>query len=144
MIGLALGNRSRWRAVVGGLLVVVMLACPMVCRAGACCSNDAVESSSGEVDEAECQFCDQQRPSPVVPISPDKPVRHGRCLCAGVTLSEVATAPGRSDGSSRHSSTFVLPTHQVTVTCSGDAERGWLMRATSGRAICCANGVLNC
>ena len=144
MIGLALGNRSRWRAVVGGLLAVVMLACPMVCRAGACCSNDAVESSSGEVDDAVCQFCDQQRRSPVLPMSPDKPARHGRCLCTGVALAGVATAPGRPDGFSRHSSTFVSPTHQAAVTCLGDAERGRLTRATSGRAVCCANGVLNC
>ena len=51
MFGLVLDNRSRWHASIGGLLVAVMLACPFVCRAGACCSGALAESVSNAVDK---------------------------------------------------------------------------------------------
>lgn len=143
MFGLVLDNRSRWHALTGGLLVAVMLACPFVCRAGACCSGDPVESVSNEVDETTCRHCEKSQRSPALPMFPGKPVRDGRCLCVGVTLSEVATAPRQTDGSSCHNATAVLATYQA-VASSRDTDWGQETRAISGRAICCANGVLNC
>ena len=143
MSGLALESRGRRHALLGGLLVAVMLACPFVCRAGACCSGDAVESASGEVDESACRSCQKSRRSPVLPMVPDKPVPDRRCLCAGVTLSEVSTAPRQADGSSCRNLTVVISTRRA-MSRSQDIEWGQETRAIAGRAICCANGVLNC
>ena len=143
MSGSALENRSRWHALLGGLLVAVMLACPFVCRAGACCSGDAVESTSGEVDESACRSCQKSRRSPVLPMAPDKPVPDRRCLCAGVMLAEVATAPRQADGTSCRNSTVAVSARWA-MSRLRDIEWGQETRAIAGRAICCANGVLNC
>lgn len=143
MFGLLLDNRSGWHASIGGLLAAVMLACPFVCRAGACCSGDVAESVPSDVDGTACRHCEKSQQSPALPICPEKPVRDGRCLCAGVTLSEVATAPRQTDGSSCHNAPAALSTcRAVSSLC--DTDRGQETRAISGRAICCVNGVLNC
>ena len=143
MFGLVLDNRSRWHGSIGGLLAAVMLACPFACRAGACCSGELAESVSDDVDETSCRHWEKSRQSPALPVCPEEPVRDGRCLCTGVMLSEVATAPRQTDGSSCHKLPAALSACRA-VSSSRDTDWGQETRTISGRAICCANGVLNC
>lgn len=146
----ASGNRRRWRAVVGGLLVAVMMACPLLCRAGTCCSGHpgaATAGSSESLDEDACPHCRQSeepKQSQVPPLSPRNPVHQGRCLCSGATAPVVVSAPQLQVETSRHfavegsgSGCCLVPA--VREACVG-AEKG----LPSGRSLCVAHGVLIC
>jgi hypothetical protein len=146
----ALQNRTRWRAAVGGLLVAVMLSCPLLCRAGACCSGRATASASQEVEADACPYCQQERQeqrerqSRVPPLGPRKPVRVGGCLCSGATVPVVVSAPEQRAEAGCHLAGLDSGTGHLSGSLVGEAPERAVTAAGWGRRLCVTHCVLIC
>ena len=139
-------NRRRWRAVVGGLLVAVMMACPLLCRAGTCCSGRAEVENAETADEDACPHCQQaeQQRSQVPPLSPRNPLGQGQCLCSGATLPVVVSAPQQQFETSRHPAAEGLRSDRLSGLDVQEAGVDAAKCVSSGRGLCVAHCVLIC
>ncbi|MFP6703915.1 MAG: hypothetical protein VB861_19360 [Planctomycetaceae bacterium] len=140
--GFRQSQRGRRRSVIGAFLVLLLLACPLLCRAGSCCSgrasSDPVFEASGDV----CCLChrdDQQRQAPV---SPGDRGGDGGCLCSGAIVPLLVSVADQQVSTSGQSAARVREPHGLS--CSGLREdaAGAADRVSSGWSLCVLHGVL--
>jgi len=142
----ASGNRRRWRAVVGGLLVAVMMACPLLCRAGTCCSGHSAAATAEAVDDAcpHCRPAEEPKQAEVPPLSPRNPFRQGQCLCSGATVPVVVSAPQQQVETTGHPAAEGLGSNRLSGPEVQEAGVGAAKCVSSGRSLCVAHCVLIC
>jgi hypothetical protein len=140
------GNRRRWHAVLGGLLVTLMLACPLLCRAGTCCSGHSEAATTETLDEGACPHCqqaEQEQRSQVPPLSPRNPLSQSQCLCSGATVPVVVSAPQQHE-TSRHLAAGGWGSVRLSGADVREDRVDSARYVLSGRSLCVSHGVLIC
>ena len=130
---------------IGAFLALLLLACPLLCRAGSCCSGRASSEPVFEASGDVCCLChrdDQQRQTPVLPVSPGDRGGDGGCLCSGAIVPLLVSVSDQLVSTSRQSAARVREPHGLS--CSGLREdaAGAADRVSSGWSLCVLHGVL--
>lgn len=118
-------------------LVVVMLTCPLVCRASTCCGPTGISPLQAvETDGNACPHCAEETRQRIPPMSPRPQGRQGQCLCGGVTVPAVAGDTERAQGMEAGAGEARPAPWQVGASAAGrhagwaDEHRRW------GRRLC--------
>ena len=143
--GFRQSQRGGWRSVVGTSLVLLLLACPLLCRAGSCCSgrgsSEPVFEASGDV----CRLChrdDQQRQTPVLPVPPGDRAGEGDCLCSGAIVPLLVSVSDQQVSTSRQFAARVCEPHGLSGSGLREEAAGAADRVSSGWSLCVLHGVL--
>ncbi len=146
--GFRQGQRGVWRSVIGGFLVLLLLACPLLCRAGSsgsCCSGRASSEPVVEDSGDACCLChrdDQQLQTPALPVSPGDRGGEGGCLCSGAIVPLLVSVPGQQVSTSRQSAARVCEPHGLFGSGLREDAAGAADRMSSGWSLCVLHGVL--
>jgi hypothetical protein len=146
--GFRQSRRGAWRSVIGAFLVLLLLACPLLCRAGSsgsCCSGRASSEPVFEASGDVCRLChhdDQQRQTPVLPVPPGDRGGEGGCLCSGAIVPLLVSVSDQQVSTIRQSVASVCEPHGLSGSRLREEAAGAADRVSSGCSLCVLHGVL--